>query len=295
MGSARKGEVPRETDAMRIFRRRPAGTDANEIAMHAARHSGGGRAAAVVSAVALVFSAYSLWETSLKQADLSVYVPGVVTYARDSAANVEIRPSGGWEVFAVPITIANSGARDAAVVAVELDVKNLPTGLRARFEATYIAEPSYFNPNPDSVRQKAPFSALVIAGRSAWRGTVVFYPVSYSNGKALTPELQVRKLYDAMEVKYANELKMGTGFFDDLRKRHPDLPEFAEADAYQAKVLNRGDRIEVTLKLVRPAPTGWIDRLLDAPVPPITLTLEAPNFWPGSGEIVRVRRVSPQS
>ena len=53
---------------MRILRRRPAGTDANEIAMHAAKSSGGGRITAVGTVVALVFSAYSLWETSLKQA-----------------------------------------------------------------------------------------------------------------------------------------------------------------------------------------------------------------------------------
>ena len=53
---------------MRILRRRAARTDANETATHAAMHSGGGRITAIVSAIALVFSAYSLWETSLKQA-----------------------------------------------------------------------------------------------------------------------------------------------------------------------------------------------------------------------------------
>jgi hypothetical protein len=220
----------------------------------------------------------------------------VVTYTRDTTAGSDIMPPGGFEVFAVPITIANGGARDAPVVGLELNVKNLPTGLSARFEATYIAEPSYFNPNPDVARQQTAFSALVIGGRSAWRGTVVFYPVSYSNGKALTPERQLAKLYEGMQVKYAKELKLGSGFLDDLRKSYPDLPEFAEADAYRAVVLNKGDKIEMTLKLLQPAPTSWLDRLLDAPVPPITLTLQAPNFgWANRGQVMRVRRVGPES
>ena len=38
----------------------------------------------------------------------------------------------------------------------------------------------------------------MIAGRSAWRGTIVFYPVSYSNGKALTPEGHLRDFYEEM-------------------------------------------------------------------------------------------------
>ena len=69
---------------------------------------------AIGTVVALVFSAFSLWETSLKQAELSVHVPGVVTYARDTTASADIRPSGGFEVLALPVTIANGGARDAA-------------------------------------------------------------------------------------------------------------------------------------------------------------------------------------
>jgi len=154
---------------MRILRRRPAGADANEIAMHAAKSSGGGRITAVGTVVALVFSAYSLWETSLKQADLTPYVTGVVTYERDRTANLSIQPDGGFEVLAVPITIANSGARDGPILALQLDVKNRSTGLAARFEATYAVDGTYFAAKGDK-RPKAPFSALVIAGRSAWTG-----------------------------------------------------------------------------------------------------------------------------
>ena len=46
---------------MQLFRRRQADTGANEIAVHAVKHSDGGQAA-VISGIALVFSAYSLWK-----------------------------------------------------------------------------------------------------------------------------------------------------------------------------------------------------------------------------------------
>src|SRR5262245_58029371 len=286
---------------MQMLRRRPAGTDANEIATHVSRHSWGNRTTAIGTVVALSFSAFSLWETSLKQADVSVHIPGVVTYARDTTSSTSMTPSGGFEVLAVPITIANGGARDAAVVAVELDVKNLGTGLSARFEAAYTAEPSYFNPDPNAVRQKTPFSALVIAGRSAWRGTVVFYPVTYSNGKALTPEVQLTAFYDEMNKvrqKYETELGGNINTLSQLREKVPNLPEWVELDAYRAKVLNPRDKVGVTLKLVRPEPSGWLDRVLDAPVQPIMRTLQVPDFdtrMVGGGELVRVRSLRPQT
>ena len=236
---------------MRILRRRPAGTDANEIAMHAPKHSGGSRVTAVVSAIALLFSGFSLWEMSLKRADLSVYVAGVVTYSRDNSASLAIMPSGGFEVFAVPVIIANSGARDAPVLGLRLDVKNPQTGLSARFEATYIAEASYFNTD-SRTREKTPFSALVLAGRTAWRGTVVFYPVSYSNGKSLTPVGKVREFNDMLRTKYATEMG-GASSIAVLREKLPNLPELAELDAYYAKVVEPDVKAEMTLKLISPA------------------------------------------
>ena len=277
---------------MRVLRRRQLGTDADEVATHAAGHSGGSRAAAIFSAIALLFSAYSLWETSLKQANLSVYATGVVSYERDGSASEYIQPAGGFEVFAVPITIANSGARDAPVLALQLDVKNPKTGLSARFEATYTADATYFA-GTGAKRPKTPFSALVIAGRSSWTGTVLFYPVSYSNGKALTPVRKVSALYNDLRKRYASEMG-GASSISVLRDKLPNLPEFAEADAYEAKVLNPNDKVEVTVKLVSPAPSGWLDRLLGAATQPITLTLEMPEMPEQrlDRELVRLRTVA---
>jgi hypothetical protein len=179
-------------------------------------------------------------------------------------------------VFAVPITIANSGARDAAVLSLQLEAKNPKTGLTARFEATYTADAAYFAAT-GAKRPKTPFSALVIAGRSAWTGTVLFYPVSYSNGKALTPVRKVAAFYDELRKKYASELG-GASSISVLREKRPDLPELAEADAYDAKVLAPEGKVDLTLKLVTPAPSGWLDRVLNVAVAPIMFTLEMPEI-----------------
>ena len=272
--------------------RAKAGESANEIVSRVRQLGGGKAPATVISATALLFSGFSLWESSLKQADLSVYMTGVVAYERDLTADESIHPPGGFEVLAVPITIANGGARDGAVLAMQLDVNNPKTGLAARFEATYNADAAYFA-NTGAKRPKAPFSALVIAGRSAWTGTVLFYPVSYSNGKALTPVRKVAAFNDGLRKKYASEMG-GASSISVLREKRPDLPEFAELDAYGAKVLNQNDQVEMTLRLIRPVPTGWLDRALGTPVEPVTLTLDMPDI-PGDrvarGELVRLRPV----
>src|SRR5499427_3010785 len=269
--------------------REKAGESANSIMSHSALIGGGKAAATVISAVALLFSGFSLWETSLKQAELNVYVTGVVGYERDLSADDYILPAGGFEVFSVPITIANSGARDGAVLALQLDATNPRTGMTGRFEATYTADAAYFA-NTGAKRPKTPFSALVIAGRSAWTGTVLFYPVSYSNQKALTPVRKVAALNDELRKKYASEMG-GVSSISVLREKRPDLPELVDYDAYYAKVLNQNDQVEVTLKVIRPAPSGWLDRALGTQVQPVTLTLDMPDI-PGDrtrGELVRLR------
>jgi len=280
---------------MRLFPRRAVGTDPNEIATHAVMHSEGGRIAAVISAIALVFSAYSLWETSLKQADVSVYVTGVVSYGRDTSDSTDVQPLGGFEVLAVPITLANGGARDAPILGLQLDVTNPKSGLTARFEATYTADAAYFA-NTGAKRPKTPFSALVIAGRSAWTGTVLFYPVSYSNAKALTPVTKVAAFSEELRKKYAGEMG-GSSSISILREKRPDLPEFAELDAFGAKVLNRNDLVEVTLKLLSPVPSGWLDRALGTPVPPTKLSLEMPNVSAQrlDSDLVRLRSAAAGS
>lgn len=84
-----------------------------------------------VSGAALLASVVSLWESTLKRPDLRVYVTDNIYYLRD--------PWGSYEVVAVPVTIQNSGARDDAVVALQLDVITAG-GTTERFVSTYTAD-----------------------------------------------------------------------------------------------------------------------------------------------------------
>ncbi len=99
---------------MKLFRRAAPGADANDLATQALTHREG-LATTVVSAVALLFSGFSLWESSLKQADLSVYITDTVSYARDVSGGYDVRQAGGYEVLAVPMTIAKVTAPSPTV------------------------------------------------------------------------------------------------------------------------------------------------------------------------------------
>ena len=139
------------------------------------------------SAIALVVSGVSLWETVLKQPQLKVYVGNSIPYTRD--------PWGSYEVFAVPITIMNSGAQDGAVMSLKLDLTNPENGQKDTFEGAYTADASWFS-GSDNVtnrtkRPKAPFSPISISGRSAWNGTLLFYSAEAREKKVAEPKSQI--------------------------------------------------------------------------------------------------------
>ncbi|HEY7646882.1 MAG TPA: hypothetical protein VH858_17710 [Hyphomicrobiales bacterium] len=229
---------------MKLFRRAAPGADANEVATQALMHREG-LATTVVSAIALLFSGFSLWESSLKQADLSVYITDTVSYARDVSGGYDVRQAGGYEVLAVPVTIANGGARDGAVLSLQIEAKHPETGQTVRFDASYTADATYFaavdNPTTGAKRPKLPFAPLVITGRSVWSGTILFYVPDYNEKKLLTSK----------------------------------------------------GKIEATLKVVTPRPTGWLDRLLGGgSAQPITLTFDVPEIsttYLMAGEFARLR------
>lgn len=140
------------------------------------------------SIIALVVSGVSLWESVLKQPSLKVYVGESMFYTRD--------PWGSYEVFVVPITIVNSGAQDGAVTALKLELANAESGVKDNFESAYTADASWFagtdNVTNRTKRPKAPFSALAIAGRSAWSGTVLFYSAEFKSQRVAEPHSQVK-------------------------------------------------------------------------------------------------------
>jgi hypothetical protein len=149
----------------------PGINDALEIGNDEAMHGRGGWIAAIVSGVALIGSLISMWETTLKQPQINFYVSENIQYTRD--------PYGPFEVLAVPITIANGGARDGAVLSMHLMVKNMGTGRTEKFKSAYTVDAQYFGGRDDVAgrvkRPKSPFAPLSVAGRSAFTGTVLFY------------------------------------------------------------------------------------------------------------------------
>lgn len=126
----------------------------------------GGRLATLLSAFALAFSGFSLYETALKTADLEVYVPPVIHYARDQGGDVEL--------FVVPLTIANDGAQTGTVLSIELEVENLKADAEPKTKRYYSA---MLGEHP--VDDKAPnrlFAPLSIAGHATFSDTIRFYP-----------------------------------------------------------------------------------------------------------------------
>jgi len=113
---------------MGIFRSKPVRTGALDIAEDAVRGGeGGGTAAitAVASALALLFSAYSLYETSVRRADLRAFVPPVIAYSQPN--------NNSFEVFEIPVTVMNIGARAGTVLSMDLEVENPRTKTRRKF------------------------------------------------------------------------------------------------------------------------------------------------------------------
>lgn len=164
---------------------------AAELARDAARHARqnaarGSWMTAAVSAAALLASGVSLWESTLKQPALKIYVTDSLSYTRD--------PWGGYEVLAVPVTIANGGARDGAVIALNLEVKGA-SGKTEVFNSSYTVDATYFGSSDDVSsrrrRPKLPFAPLSIAGKSAYTGTVLFYPAEAREPRLIEPKSRI--------------------------------------------------------------------------------------------------------
>lgn len=173
-------------------------TDIVDMAGH------GGKLATIFSALALLFSGFSFYKSVLEAADLEVYVPPVIHYARDGGGDVEL--------FAIPITIANEGARTGTVVAMELEVENRKeAGKKKRYYSAYVGE----HPRNPDVANRA-FAPLSIAGRATFSETIRFYPT----GNPL-PKL----VDDAGEYRFTLKLNTATpanpDIFDRLWRSEP--------------------------------------------------------------------------
>ena len=142
-----------------------SGGDPADIASQAASGLEGGKLAIVLSATAMCFSAYSLWDTSLKAADLHTFVPPVIQFAAPYQ-------NSNFEVIAVPITLSNEGARTATVLSMELSVTDPRTKATKKF---YAADFGRWTMERTRSGAYEPFAPISLAGRTSRIESVLFY------------------------------------------------------------------------------------------------------------------------
>lgn len=165
--------------AMSKFADRMRSADDAETATRGMAPLEGGRFAAILSAVALAFSGYSLWETSLKQADVQLFVPPVIQYSAPYQ-------NTNFEVVAVPVTIANEGARTATILSMELAVTDPRTKETKRF---YAADLGRWTMERTRTGAYEPFAPLSLAGRTSRTEQVLFY----TRGQEQKPDQMIRE------------------------------------------------------------------------------------------------------
>jgi hypothetical protein len=178
-----------------------------------------------ISAMALIGSVVSMWETTIKQAEVRLHVSDNIYFTRD--------PWGSYEVLIIPVTLANGGARDGTVLTLSLGVKNLTTNQSKRFKSAYTADAKWFGGRDDVTanlrRPKIPFAPVSVAGHGAFTGTLLFYP----------------------------------------------------ADDPEKKVVDSNSKIEMTLTAGLLPGNGWLNRLLSASPPPVTIEAEVAEYRVG--------------
>lgn len=149
---------------MRLFGRNKADQFINEAVEQArgASTSHAGLFATVISAFALLFSGFSFYETVLRSADFAIYVPPRIAYTDPNS------PDHPFEVFIVPLTLANDGARTGTVLSIDLEVTNPRTGKTKHFYAAHLGNWGY---NP-----KKPFMPVALSGKTSFSQSMQFVP-----------------------------------------------------------------------------------------------------------------------
>ena len=154
--------------------------DATEITTDNARHFHGGLGATVLSALAVLFSAYSLWDTSLKSADLRAYVPRVIYYAAPYQ-------NTNFEMISIPVTIANDGAQSGTILHMDLAVTDPRTKQTKHF---YAAEFGVWSMERTRTKSYTGFAPIPLEGRSSRTDSILFY----TRGEEEKPEQIIREV-----------------------------------------------------------------------------------------------------
>ncbi len=179
---------------MALFRRNKADQFINEAVEQsrgATQASNAGRFATILSAFALLFSGYSFYETVIKSAEFSIYVAPRIAYTDPNS------PDHPLEVFILPMTLANDGARTGTVLSIDLTVTNPRTGKSKKFYAA--------NLGTWGVQPHTPFMPVALLGKDTWSKAVQFIP---------RREEKVKRILDMQASDYRFELRLATASSD---------------------------------------------------------------------------------
>jgi hypothetical protein len=127
----------------------------------------------------LAFSGYSLWETSLKKADVRVFVPPVIQFSAPYQ-------NSNFEAIAVPVTLTNEGARTATILSMDLAVTDAKTKAAKHF---YAADFGRWTMEKTRSGAYEPFAPISLAGRTSRTEQVLFY----TRGEEEKPEQLIRE------------------------------------------------------------------------------------------------------
>jgi hypothetical protein len=196
--------------------------------------------APMFSGLALIGSVVSMWETTIKQAEVRLHVSDNIYFTRD--------PWGGYEVLIIPVTLANRGARDGTILSLALDVKNLATNESQRFKSTYMADAKWFGSRDDvsanQRRPKVPFAPVSVTGRGAFTGTLLFYPADNSEKKVVDSNSKI-------EMTLTAGVLSGGGWVDRLLSAAspPPVTIQAEVPEYRVGIVIGGYVMPLKVKL----------------------------------------------
>jgi hypothetical protein len=119
----------------------------------------------IASAVALLFSLYNFWQHSQKPAQLRLFVPPVINYALPYQ-------NSNFEMFAVPVTVINQGARTGTILSMNLAVTDLQSKTTKQF---YSASLGKWSVEKAQNGDFEPFAPVSLAGRVSHTDTIQFY------------------------------------------------------------------------------------------------------------------------
>jgi hypothetical protein len=116
--------------------------------------------AILTSSVAFLFSGYSFYEAVVKQPELRIYPPPLIYMYREAFR----------DVFAIPITVSNDGARRGTILSFDLEATQRETGKTMTFQN------QKFGDTPGSTARL--FTPMTVAGRSSATDVVLFYAMA---------------------------------------------------------------------------------------------------------------------